>query len=95
MAQVRMRNTFAHKSALLTYMNLGYVSHTAQNLLGHLRHPAEGETGRIPFGVHMRTLGDVAYFMTSLNTPPSTVRILERAIIEALTPCDRLGLHAC
>lgn len=36
------------------------------------------------FGVHFRTLGDVAYFMTSFNTPKEVVRELERRIIKTL-----------
>ena len=59
----------------------GYTSHTASQLLEPLRQPA----GRNPFGVHMRTLGDVAYFMTSVTTPASTVRALEEVIMDTLS----------
>lgn len=36
--------------------------------------------GGAPFSVHFRTLGNVAYFMTSLNTPAATVRSVEDRI---------------
>jgi dethiobiotin synthetase/adenosylmethionine--8-amino-7-oxononanoate aminotransferase len=35
--------------------------------------------------VHYRTLGNVAYFMTSLNTPADTVREVEDRIWVALS----------
>ncbi|KAJ7667394.1 PLP-dependent transferase [Mycena rosella] len=37
------------------------------------------------FSVHFRTLGNVAYFMTSLNTAPEIIRSLEDKIWKALT----------
>ncbi|KAJ7876548.1 onanonoxo-7-onima-8-eninoihtemlysoneda [Mycena leptocephala] len=51
----------------------GYVSQSAQTLFKSIR-----------FSVHFRTLGNVAYFMTSLNTAPETIRILENKIWKAL-----------
>ena len=36
--------------------------------------------GGAPFTIHFRTLGDVAYFLTSLNTPPATIRAVEDRI---------------
>ncbi|KAH9178390.1 PLP-dependent transferase [Lactarius sanguifluus] len=55
-------------------MTLGhrYQSHSAQALLKTL--------GGGPFSIHFRTLGDVAYFMTSLNTPSTTIRAVEDRI---------------
>ncbi|KAG2347906.1 PLP-dependent transferase, partial [Suillus weaverae] len=60
----------------------GYASHSAQTLLQSLRLPlGNGSTsaapGGAPFGVHHRTLGNVAYFMSSLNTPRATIEALE------------------
>jgi dethiobiotin synthetase/adenosylmethionine--8-amino-7-oxononanoate aminotransferase len=60
----------------------GYASHSAQTLLQSLRLPLDdGSTsaapGGAPFGVHYRTLGNVAYFMSSLNTPRATIEALE------------------
>ena len=40
--------------------------------------------GGAPFGVHFRTLGDVAYFMTSLNTTSGVIRSIEDKIWKAL-----------
>ncbi|KAI9454575.1 PLP-dependent transferase [Lactarius psammicola] len=65
----------------------GYQSHSAQALLRALG-DATSESGRAvtsapggaPFSIHFRTLGDVAYFMTSLNTPPTTIRAVEDRI---------------
>ena len=64
----------------------GYQSHTAQALLKALG-DATSESGGVtsvpggaPFSIHFRTLGDVAYFMTSLNTPSATIRAVEDRI---------------
>ncbi|KAJ7074717.1 PLP-dependent transferase [Mycena amicta] len=63
----------------------GYVSHSAQTLLQGLKSSDIGaEDTYPPFSVHYRTLGNVAYFMTSLNTPPETIRALEEKIWTAL-----------
>ncbi|KAG1723368.1 pyridoxal phosphate-dependent transferase [Suillus paluster] len=60
----------------------GYASHSAQALLQSMRLPLDdGSTspapGGAPFGVHYRTLGNVAYFMSSLNTSRATIEALE------------------
>ena len=60
----------------------GYTSHSAQTLLQSMRFPRDDEStspapGGTPFGVHYRTLGNVAYFMTSLNTSRATIETLE------------------
>ncbi|KAI9512964.1 PLP-dependent transferase [Russula earlei] len=65
----------------------GYESHSAEALLNTLG-DAVGGSGRnvtsvpggAPSGINFRTLGDVAYFMTSLNTPPATIRAVEDRI---------------
>nr|GAT50044.1 PLP-dependent transferase [Mycena chlorophos] len=63
----------------------GYVSHSAQTLLQGLKDANLGsEDVYPPFSVHYRTLGNVAYFMTSLNTAPETIRALEGKIWTAL-----------
>jgi len=71
----------------MTEFNLiGYGSHSAQTLLQSIKEsildnkqmsPAPGGA---PFGINYRTLGNVAYFMTSLNTSPSTIRSVEDRI---------------
>ncbi|TDL14583.1 onanonoxo-7-onima-8-eninoihtemlysoneda [Rickenella mellea] len=58
----------------------GYRSHSAQTVLASIAKPDVAGN----FGMHFRTLGNVAYFMTSLNTTPSTVRTVEARIMEAL-----------
>ncbi|KAF7329113.1 PLP-dependent transferase [Mycena kentingensis (nom. inval.)] len=68
----------------------GYVSHSAQTLLEPLKNSETGGADAYPpFSVHYRTLGNVAYFMTSLNTPAGTIRVLEDKIWTALQPASR------
>jgi bifunctional dethiobiotin synthetase / adenosylmethionine---8-amino-7-oxononanoate aminotransferase len=68
-------------------VNTGYQSHSAHAVLKALGDAVGGTNldmscgpGGAPFSVHYRTLGDIAYFMTSLNTPPSTIRAVEDRI---------------
>ncbi|KAJ7748780.1 PLP-dependent transferase [Mycena maculata] len=61
----------------------GYVSHSAQTLLQSIKFRDTGSESGL-FSVHFRTLGNVAYFMTSLNTAPETIRSLEDKIWKAL-----------
>ncbi|KJA19492.1 hypothetical protein HYPSUDRAFT_143643 [Hypholoma sublateritium FD-334 SS-4] len=69
----------------------GYTSQSAQALFNVLNLvPSEDGTlsvapGGAPFGVHFRTLGDVAYFITSLNTGESVIRSIEDRIWTTLT----------
>jgi len=69
---------------------IGYTSHSAQAALQSLLDAAEGEgvlssaPGGAPFGIHYRTLGDVAYFMTSLNTSSKVIRSIEDKIWKTL-----------
>ncbi|EPS92604.1 hypothetical protein FOMPIDRAFT_1056710, partial [Fomitopsis schrenkii] len=67
----------------------GYGSHSAQELLQPLRLPrseplSPAAPGGASFGLHYRTLGDVAYFMLSLNTPAVVVETVQARIVEAL-----------
>lgn len=66
----------------------GYGSHSAQKLLQPLRLPRDesisSAPGGAPFGMHYRTLGDVAYFMLSLNTPNNVVETVQSRILETL-----------
>lgn len=41
--------------------------------------------GGAPFGIHYRTLGNVAYFMTSLNTPQQTIEEVENKLWKTLS----------
>lgn len=56
----------------------GYASHSAEQTLLPLREIQDTES------VNFRTLGNVAYFMTSLNTPPSTVHKIEQRLLDIL-----------
>lgn len=58
----------------------GYTSDAALNLLQSIRSAPDSQS----FDIHYRTLGDVAYFMTSLNTGKENVQVLQERIINAL-----------
>ncbi|KAF9561979.1 PLP-dependent transferase [Agrocybe pediades] len=68
----------------------GYTSNSAQSALRSLLDASEAEgvlssaPGGAPFGIHYRTLGDVAYFMTSLNTSSKVIRSIEDKIWKTL-----------
>ena len=76
------------RARVLNFLVKGYQSHSAQRLLESLRVAAEDadvdERGVAPFGINYRTLGNVAYFMLSLNTPPATIRHIEDRIWKTL-----------
>ncbi|KAI1797454.1 onanonoxo-7-onima-8-eninoihtemlysoneda [Ganoderma leucocontextum] len=62
----------------------GYQSHSARVLLEPIKMAIDTSgdnlspaTGGSPFGIHYRTLGNVAYFMLSLNTPSNVIRAVE------------------
>ncbi|PPQ89332.1 hypothetical protein CVT25_003169 [Psilocybe cyanescens] len=69
----------------------GYTSHSAQTLLQSLNLASQEDgslstaPGGAAFGMHFRTLGDVAYFMTSLNTSSAVIRSIEDKIWKTLT----------
>ncbi|KAK1222824.1 hypothetical protein PQX77_014246 [Marasmius sp. AFHP31] len=65
----------------------GYASHSAEKVFQGLSLPSSNSEnvlsaapGGAPFGVHFRTLGNVAYFISSLDTSPETLRSLEDKI---------------
>ncbi|KAJ6632138.1 onanonoxo-7-onima-8-eninoihtemlysoneda [Mycena sp. CBHHK59/15] len=64
----------------------GYVSQSAQTLFQSIRvNDGDSTLSEFPqFSVHFRTLGNVAYFMTSLNTAPEIIRTIEDKIWKAL-----------
>ena len=75
----------------LTDPVLGYQSHSARAIFESLRLATQENAdvlstapGGSPFGMHYRTLGDVAYFMLSLNTQPEVTRTVEERIWTAL-----------
>ncbi|EGN99050.1 hypothetical protein SERLA73DRAFT_73624 [Serpula lacrymans var. lacrymans S7.3] len=69
----------------------GYGSHSAQKLLQSIKFSPSDDPllssapGGAPFGIHFRTLGDVAYFMTSLNTPRATIESIENRLWNTLS----------
>ncbi|KAI6042469.1 pyridoxal phosphate-dependent transferase, partial [Pisolithus marmoratus] len=65
--------------------NTGYISHCANELLRSIQGVANDGSGSLttagdPFGIHFRTLGNAAYFMTSLNTPHKIIEEVENRI---------------
>lgn len=68
----------------------GYSSDSARALLEPLKRCVDigpefsSAPGGAPFGIHFRTLGNVAYFMTSLNTSPSVISSVEDRIWQAI-----------
>ena len=67
----------------------GYGSLAAESVLTRLRsnsYDAVDEVGSagLPFNIHARPLGNVLYFMSSLNTGAETLRRVERGIEEAV-----------
>ncbi|KAF9466408.1 PLP-dependent transferase [Collybia nuda] len=69
----------------------GYVSHSAQEVFGKLKDCVGSmddmgsvAPGGAPYGIHFRTLGNVAYFMTSLNTKGDVIRSVEDRIWRTL-----------
>ncbi|KAI0315562.1 PLP-dependent transferase [Amylostereum chailletii] len=73
----------------------GYHSHSAQAVLQSLNQaalPSEEASpapGGAPFSIHFRTLGNVAYFMTSLNTLAATLRAVEDKVWSILDKAAR------
>ncbi|TFK98672.1 PLP-dependent transferase [Pterulicium gracile] len=71
----------------------GYLSNLAESTFLPLREATTTNPGdlgsvapgRAPYSVHFRTLGNVAYFMTSLNTEAEVIRDLEDRIWGVLT----------
>ncbi|PLW34955.1 hypothetical protein PCANC_11409 [Puccinia coronata f. sp. avenae] len=65
----------------------GYTSSAAKEFLQRLQaaHLSRGDhENRIPFGLHARPLGNVAYLIASLNTSPATIQTLQTAVLAAL-----------
>ena len=81
---------FLHFRLFATFDLQGYTSHSAQAVMQSLNICSQTDSdltaapGGAPFGVHFRTLGDVAYFMTSLNTASGVIRSIEDKIWKTL-----------
>ena len=63
----------------------GYRSTAAQDMLDSIRDTDYGPTGACSFGIHFRTLGDLGYFITSLNTERQIIANVEKRILEVLS----------
>lgn len=62
----------------------GYSSNLAQRTLSQLTTGTPANNGGSALGVHFRTLGNVAYFITSLNTLGEATSALQSRILNAL-----------
>ncbi|KAL8287398.1 hypothetical protein RQP46_003256 [Phenoliferia psychrophenolica] len=69
----------------------GYQSTASEALLRRLRYGTPMTPGSaavspagMPFNIHARPLGNVVYWMASLNSEPATLRAIEDAILDAL-----------
>ncbi|KZT06024.1 onanonoxo-7-onima-8-eninoihtemlysoneda [Laetiporus sulphureus 93-53] len=67
----------------------GYRSNSAQKLLESMRLGMASEQtsaapGGAPFGINYRTLGNVAYFMLSLNTSEAVIHAVQDRILQTL-----------
>jgi len=63
----------------------GYRSTAAQEILGPIRDPDPSSTSPHSFGIHFRTLGDLGYFITSLNTERQVIAEVEKKILKVLS----------
>lgn len=92
----RSRRSVSYFSGILAFLiltfiavSLGYQASSAQTFLEGVQQALSNSVtvgeylgGRM--GLHFRHLGNVAYLMTSLNTPRTTIQALERAILDFL-----------
>jgi len=67
----------------------GYTSCAAKDFLARLLNSCsklctEGGHKHMPFGLHARPLGNVAYFIASLNTPQDTLLAIQAAVLDSL-----------
>ena len=77
----------------LATQDAGYSSTAASSILAKLRDgtpldslaPDASPMG-LPFHIHARPLGNVIYFMSSLNSRTSTLRSVEKALLRLLEP---------
>ncbi|KAF8753375.1 PLP-dependent transferase [Rhizoctonia solani] len=60
----------------------GYQATIAQDFISLIQNQLSTDSG--DYGLHARTLGDVVYFMSSLNTRRETLSVIEKAVLVAL-----------
>jgi dethiobiotin synthetase/adenosylmethionine--8-amino-7-oxononanoate aminotransferase len=63
----------------------GYRSTAAQEIFDPIRTTDPKSTSPHPFGIHFRTLGDIGYFITSLNTERQVIAKVEERLLEVLS----------
>ena len=72
----------------MIYFATGYKSHSAEKLLEPLRDLRKDESATVlgspEYSINYRTLGNVAYFMCSLNSDKTLLRSVEDRIWKAL-----------
>jgi dethiobiotin synthetase/adenosylmethionine--8-amino-7-oxononanoate aminotransferase len=71
--------------SLLLHLIQGYRSTAAQEILNPIRDTDPDSTNPCSFGIHFRTLGDLGYFITSLNTDRRVITKVEKRILEVLS----------
>ena len=62
----------------------GYRSTAAKEILNPIGDTDPNSTNPYSFGIHFRTLGDIGYFITSLNTERQVIAKVEKRILEVL-----------
>ena len=62
----------------------GYRSTTAQEILDPIRNTDPNSSSPHSFGIHFRTLGDLGYFITNLNTERQVIAKVEKRILDVL-----------
>jgi len=67
----------------------GYRSTAAEKILNPIRDTDPNLTNPYSFGIHFRTLGDLGYFITSLNTERQVIAKVEKRILEVLSGLGR------
>ncbi|SCV73356.1 BQ2448_7282 [Microbotryum intermedium] len=84
----KVSGVIALGTLLVVYLrtqSAGYDSSASVNLLARLKGTkVTGGPSLTGYNVHARPLGNVVYFMTSLNSKPADLRGLERALWEVL-----------
>ncbi|KAF9649875.1 PLP-dependent transferase [Thelephora ganbajun] len=62
----------------------GYRSTAAREILDPIRDSDPSPTSPYSFGIHFRTLGDLGYFITNLNSERQVIAKVEKRILEVL-----------
>lgn len=79
-----LSSSYHYKISFTISIHSGYNSGSAHSALAFLKHASISSANAGSFNVHYRTLGDIAYFICSLNTRPETLRSLEDTLLSNL-----------